>query len=82
MTTEQKIKKLTGATAAVIDADTKQFGYFTEIDTHLAKDLMDGVADGSIKMGVSILDARLYFYSTESNTIWKLADRKLNVLAK
>lgn len=82
MTYEQKIKKLTGATAAVIDADTKQFGYFTEISIKLAKDLMDGVADGSIKMGVSMLDARLYFHSVEANTIWKLADKKMVSLAK
>lgn len=82
MTNEQKIKKLTGATAAVIDATTHEFAFFTDADAHLAKDLLDGVSDGSITMGVSILDARLFFYSPESNVIWKFADRKLAALAK
>ena len=81
MTNEQKLKKLTGATAAVIEASSDKFNFFVTVDSTLAKDLLTHSDDVKIKMGVSA-DGNLWIRCWESDTRWVFPDKSLAVIAK
>lgn len=77
MTHEEKVQKLTGATAAVIGFKDSYFYHFTTISTDHAEEML--TSEG-YRMGVSA-GGNLWLACPSSDTRWVFADKSLAVIA-